>query len=64
MECFDPVINKWTFVQPMVCGRHAFSLVELDGWLYAAGGSDYSGSEYSSVERYDPIRYVVIVEIP
>lgn len=42
----------------MACGRHAFGLVELDGWLYASGGSDFSRSEYNSLERYDPVKLV------
>ena len=56
VECYNPLNNQWVYVQPMACGRHAFGLVELDGWLFAAGGSDFSRSEYNSVERYDPVR--------
>ena len=37
--------------------RHAFSMVEFQGWLYAAGGSDFQNTEYNTVERYDPVRY-------
>lgn len=36
--------------------RHAFSMAELNGWFYVAGGSDFANTEYNSVERYDPIR--------
>ena len=57
VERYNPADKQWTYVQPMACGRHAFGLVELDGWLFAAGGSDFSKTEYSSVERYDPVRY-------
>ena len=38
--------------------RHALSMTEHNGWLYALGGSDFTTSEYSSVEKYDPIRFV------
>ena len=60
VECYHPATDKWTYVQPMACGRHAFGLVELDGWLYASGGSDFSRSEYNSLERYDPVRLMLI----
>ena len=63
VECYHPATDKWTYVQPMACGRHAFGLVELDGWLYASGGSDFSRSEYNSLERYDPVRFVIITFI-
>ena len=47
----------------MTCGRHAFSLVEHDGWIYAAGGSDFSRTEYNTVERYDPVRQVISLNV-
>ena len=56
VEYYDPSIDKWSFVSPMSLNRHAFSLVQMDGWLYAVGGSDFSHSEYNRVERYDPVR--------
>ena len=40
----------------MSLNRHAFSLVEMGGWLYSVGGSDFVRTEYDSVERYDPVR--------
>ena len=36
--------------------RHALAVSELDGWLYALGGSNFTTAEYCSAERYDPVR--------
>ena len=55
-EFFDPVKNYWQPFCEMSHPRHAFSMSQLDGWLYVAGGSDFINTEYNSVERYDPIR--------
>ena len=56
MECYNPSQDSWNFVKPMSVNRHAFSLVEMGGWLYSVGGSDFFRTEYDSVERYDPVR--------
>lgn len=56
MECYTPSQDSWKLVKPMAVNRHAFSLVEMGGWLYSVGGSDFFRNEYDSVERYDPVR--------
>jgi hypothetical protein len=56
MECYNPSQDSWKFVKPMSVNRHAFSFVEMSGWLYSVGGSDFFRTEYDSVERYDPVR--------
>ena len=55
-EYYDPILNQWKDFCDMSVPRHAFSMTELNGWLYVAGGSDFVNTEYNSVERYDPIR--------
>jgi hypothetical protein len=56
MECYSPSKDSWQLVKSMSVNRHAFSLVEMGGWLYSVGGSDFFRTEYDSVERYDPVR--------
>ena len=36
-ECYDPVLNKWTYVAPMNVKRSRVALVASGGKLYAIG---------------------------
>ena len=57
MEVYDLHKDQWEFRSSMNEARHALSFTELNGWLYAIGGGNFTTEEYSSAERYDPIRY-------
>ena len=56
-ECYFPEKNSWSLLASMESPRHAFSMAELQGWLYVSGGSNFASMEYNTAERYDPIRY-------
>ncbi len=56
VEMYIPETNTWEFCSSMNDARHALAMTEHDGWIYALGGSDFTTSEYSSAERYDPVR--------
>ena len=58
MEVYDPHNDKWEFRSSMNQARHALCVTELNGWLYAIGGGNFTTEEYSSTERYDPVRYL------
>ena len=57
MESYDPDKDQWHFCSSMNQSRHALSFTELNGWLYAVGGGNFTTDEYSTAERYDPVRY-------
>ncbi|KAH3864032.1 kelch-like protein 25 [Dreissena polymorpha] len=46
--------NRWQFCSPMLEGRWGHSLVEVQGCLYAIGGSSGISDTLSSIECYDP----------
>jgi len=55
--CYDPQTNSWTEKSPIPYHRTIESLAELNGKLYAIGGSDPSLGgriETSRVDMYDP----------
>jgi len=54
MEKYDPSLNYWTKSASLHKCKGAVATTVLDGWLYAAGGSN-GGSPIKSMERYDPI---------
>ena len=56
IEVYDPDTNGWEFRSSMHEARHALSVAKQDGWIYALGGSDFTTTEFSSAERYDPVR--------
>ena len=53
MEVFDLYENTWSPMQSMRSSRGRFDVSQLQGKLFACGGSDGS-SELKSVECYDP----------
>ncbi len=55
VEAYDPQADLWRDVAPLSVARHALALVNLDGTLYAIGGSNGAhGLFYRTVEAYDP----------
>lgn len=52
VECFDPALNRWSYVAPMNVKRSRVALVANCGKLYAIGGYDGT-SNLSSIEVYD-----------
>lgn len=55
-EYYSPENNTWNMISSMNSPRHAFSMTELQAWLYVAGGSNFASTEYNTAERYDPQR--------
>lgn len=47
VEFYNPSLNEWRELKEMNASRLNFGLVELDGYLYAIGGSEI-------IEKYDP----------
>ncbi len=52
-EVYDPSVNEWTLISPMIRPRSGVQLVELNKYLYAIGGNDGT-SRQTSLERYEP----------
>jgi len=53
VECFDPQMEAWETVAPMICRRRGLCAASLNGCIYSVGGWD--GEKYlSSMEKYDP----------
>jgi N-acetylneuraminic acid mutarotase len=51
VERYDPFVNKWTSMPPMLYPRNRLAVGTIDHCIYAVGGS--SGQQlYSSVEKY------------
>ncbi|OCU00689.1 kelch-like ECH-associated protein 1A [Xenopus laevis] len=62
---FNPVTNQWTSRAPMNLPRNRVGVAEIDGAIYAVGGS--CGSEHhKSVEKYDPDndRWTFVASMP
>jgi kelch-like protein 10 len=53
VERYDPFVNKWTTVAPMIYARNRLGVGTIDHCIYAVGGS-FGQQLYSSVERYSP----------
>jgi hypothetical protein len=54
VERYDPFVNKWTIVAPMICPRNRLGVGTIDHSIYAVGG--LCGQQlYSTVERYTPL---------
>lgn len=47
VECYDPINDAWSVKGPMKYARRNFSIVELNGKMYAIGFERH-------IERYDP----------
>jgi N-acetylneuraminic acid mutarotase len=51
VERYDPFMNKWTTIAPMIYARNRLGVGTVDHCIYAIGGS--CGQQvYSTVERY------------
>ena len=48
---YDPKLNQWTDVAPMLSRRKHLGVAVLDNCIYAVGGRD-ENNELNSVERY------------
>lgn len=54
IECYDPLIEKWSFVAEMEKGRSGLVVVSLDHYLYVIGGRSRCLDQYYDwVERYE-----------
>lgn len=51
---FDTCLNRWSKVANMNVARYDFACAEVNGKVYAMGGSGTNGESLSSVEMYDP----------
>lgn len=51
---YDPVGNRWRKLADMQEARCLFSMVVLDGMIYAIGGEKTYKVSVDSVERYSP----------
>lgn len=49
---FDPILNVWQELAPMLTARSELGLVLLDGFIYAVGGWEGT-ARLDSVERYE-----------
>lgn len=52
VECYDPHLDRWSFVAPLNVKRSRVALVTNCGKLYAIGGYD-GVTNLNSVEVYD-----------
>ncbi|XP_030227516.1 influenza virus NS1A-binding protein homolog A [Gadus morhua] len=55
VECYDPELDRWTFIAPMRTPRARFQMAVLMGRLYVMGGSNGHSDELSCGETYDPL---------
>lgn len=53
VESFDITTNAWLPLKPMLDARGRFAVVEMNGCLYACGGSN-GQMDLCSAECYDP----------
>ncbi|KAK7904777.1 hypothetical protein WMY93_017384 [Mugilogobius chulae] len=51
--CYNPMTNQWSQREPLNTPRNRVGVAEVDGCIYAVGGSQGS-SHHSTVERWDP----------
>ena len=57
VECFDPAVNRWQTLTPMLTHRHGLGVAVLCGPIYAVGGHD-GWSYLNTVERYKSILFL------
>lgn len=55
VEEYDPATGTWTTKAPMPTPRKHFSLLTLDGRVYAIGGEGQYGQALSTVDVYNPL---------
>jgi len=53
VESFDLTSNTWSPLKPMLVARGRFAVAEMNGCLYACGGSN-GQMDLCSVECFDP----------
>ncbi|XP_062849882.1 kelch-like ECH-associated protein 1A isoform X2 [Trichomycterus rosablanca] len=53
LSCYNPMTNQWTELAQLNTARNRVAVGELDGSIYAVGGS-YGSTHHNTVERYDP----------
>jgi len=53
VESFDLTTNTWSQLKPMLVARGRFAVAEMNGCLYACGGSN-GQMDLCSAESYDP----------
>jgi len=53
VESFDLISNTWSSMKPMSVARGRFAVAEMNGRLYACGGSN-GQINLCSAECYDP----------
>ncbi|XP_035392188.1 kelch-like ECH-associated protein 1A isoform X3 [Electrophorus electricus] len=51
--CYNPMTNQWTQLASLNTARNRVGVGELDGSIYAVGGS-HGSTHHNTVERYDP----------
>lgn len=51
--CYNPMTNQWSPREPLNIPRNRVGVAEVDGCIYAVGGSQGS-THHSTVERWDP----------
>ncbi|KAG9273767.1 kelch-like ECH-associated protein 1 [Astyanax mexicanus] len=51
--CYNPMTNQWTQLASLNTPRNRVGIGELDGSIYAVGGS-HGSMHHNTVERYDP----------
>ncbi|XP_013379864.1 kelch-like ECH-associated protein 1 isoform X1 [Lingula anatina] len=54
-DCYEPFTNLWRTLPPMSVPRNRVGVGNIDGMLYAVGGS-HGTIHHKSVERFDPER--------
>lgn len=55
VECYDPAINAWSNVAPMISKRSKARAGVVNGHIYVVGGTDSKdeSNNLSTIERYD-----------
>ncbi|XP_072313821.1 kelch-like ECH-associated protein 1A isoform X1 [Eucyclogobius newberryi] len=51
--CYNPMTNQWSPREPLNTPRNRVGVAEVDGCIYAVGGSQGS-THHNTVERWDP----------
>ncbi|KAL9951448.1 hypothetical protein ACROYT_G044109 [Oculina patagonica] len=53
VECYDPALNSWSLVAPLIAPRVACGVCVVEDFMFVIGG--WVGSEIAeNIERYDP----------
>lgn len=40
VECYNPAVNKWSYLKPISSPRRHVAIASMNGFLYAVGGSN------------------------